>query len=337
MRDLAKAGEHDWVDRAWLQIGLIEESGGRFTEAVEAFATLEKVAPRSALRPEARLHRALALARLNRSEESETLLTALAIDISEPVGAKAALELATIQLEHDRHEVALKTLDEALKRFPKSSLAPALQFRSGESLLKLNRLAEAQARFLHMVEVFPNDPLADDAINRAAQCALKRNDPATARRLAGSFVARFPRSPLRSEVRLIEARAASAAGTPKEAVAILESLLAPPDGSAKVPSQTVPPSLIHSARYDLALAYRASGQKDKSEAVLSSLVKLTNDPVALMLSSCSVRHTSKREISPKPNPRAQAISPPSPKVTWPISRWLKWPRLNWGWAVLTMP
>ena len=77
----------------------------------------------------------------------------------------------------------------------------------------------------------------------------------------------------------MEARAASAEGTPTEAVAILESLLAPPDGSAKGPSQTLPPSLIHPARYELALAYRASGQKDKSEAVLSSLVKLTNDPV----------------------------------------------------------
>ncbi len=97
--------------------------------------------------------------------------------------------------------------------------------------------------------------------------------------MAGSFAARFPQSPLRTEVRLIEARAASAEGTPTEAVAILESLLTPRDGSAKGPSQTLPPSLIHSARYELALAYRASGQKAKSEAVLSSLVKLTNDPV----------------------------------------------------------
>ena len=130
-----------------------------------------------------------------------------------------------------------------------------------------------------MVDVFPNDPLADDAISRAAQCALERNDPATARRLAASFAARFPKSALRTEVRLIEAHAASAEGAPKDAVAILESLLAPRDGSAEGPSQTLPPSLIHSARYELALAYRASGQKAQSEAVLSSLVKLTNDPV----------------------------------------------------------
>ena len=280
LRDLAKDGETEWVDRAWLQIGLIEKSDGRFAEAVEAFASLEKAAPGSALRPEARLHRALALAQLARLDEAETLLNVLANDASEPLGAKAALELATIQLEHNQHEAALKILDEALKRFPKSPAAPALQFRSGESLLKLNRLADAQARFLRVVEVFPNDPLADDAINRAAQCALERNDPATARRLAGSFATRFPQSPLRAEVRLMEARAASSERKPKEAVAILESLLPLQDRSAQRPSSTLPPAMSRAARYELALAYRATGQKAQSEAILSSLVKGTNDPVA---------------------------------------------------------
>jgi len=280
LRDLAKDGEPEWVDRSWLQIGLIQKSAGQFAEAVEAFASLEKAAPRSALRPEARLHRALALARLDRLDEAETLLKTLANDTSEPLGANAALELATIKLEHDQLEAALKTLDEALKRFPKSPLALALQFRSAEALRKLNRLAEAQTRFLRVVELDPNDPWADDALDRAAQCALERDDPATARRLAGTFATRFPQSPLRAEVRLIEARAASSEGKPKEAVAILESLLEPHDRSAKGPSQTLPPSLSQAARYELAVAYRAVGQKAQSEAILSSLVKGTNDPVA---------------------------------------------------------
>jgi cellulose synthase operon protein C len=280
LRDLAKDGAPEWVDRSWLQIGLIQKSAGQFAEAVAAFASLEKAAPRSALRSEARLHRALALARLDRLVEAETLLTTLANDASEPLGAKAALELATIKLEHDQLEVALKIVDEALRRFPKSPLALALQFRSAEALRKLNRLAEAQARFLRVVEVDPNDPWADDALDRAAQCALERDDPATARRLAGSFATRFPQSPLRAEVRLIEARAASSEGKPKEAVAILESLLEPNDRSAKAPSQTLPPWLSRAARYELALAYRALGQKARSEAILSSLVKGTNDPVA---------------------------------------------------------
>lgn len=280
LRDLVNGADPDWVGRSWLQIGLIQKSAGRFAEAVDAFTVLEKAAPGSALRPEARLHRALALARLDRLDEAETLLKALANDASEPMGAKAALELATIKLEHDQGEAALKTLDEAIKRFPKSPVALALQFRSAEALRKLNRLVEAQARFLRAVEVDPNDPWADDALNRAAQCALERDDPATARRLAGTFATRFPNSPLKNEVRLIDARAASSEGKPKEAVAILESLLKPDDRSANAPSQPLPPSLSQAARYELALAYRALGQKARSETILSGLVKATNDPIA---------------------------------------------------------
>jgi TolA-binding protein len=280
LRDLAKDGEPEWVDRSWLQIGLIQESAGRFAEAAEAFASLERAAPRSALRSEAWLHRALALARLDRLDEAETFLKTLANDASEPLGATAALELATIKLEHNQLEAALKNLDEALKRFPKPPVALAMQFRSAEALRKLNRLAEAQTRFLRVVEADPNDPWADDALDQAAQCALEREDPATARRLAGTFATRFPKSPLRAEVRLVEARAASSEGKPKDAIAILESLLEPNDRSAQAPSQTLPPSLSRAARYDLALAYRAMGQRARSEAILSSLVKGTNDPVA---------------------------------------------------------
>jgi cellulose synthase operon protein C len=280
LRDLVKGGDPEWVDRSWLQIGLIQKSAGQLAEAVAAFVSLEKAAPGSALRPEARLNRALALAGLGKLDQAETLLKALANDTAEPLGAKAALELATIELDHDQLGAALKTLDEAIARFPKSPLALALQFRSAEALRKLNRLVEAQARFLRVVEVDPSDPWADDALDRAAQCALERDDAATARRLAATFATRFPQSPLKNEVRLIDARAASSQGKPKEAVAILESLLERDDRSAKALSQPLSASLSQAVRYELALAYRETGQKAESEAILSGLVKATNDPVA---------------------------------------------------------
>jgi len=225
LQELARKGGPDWVDRAWLQIGLIRKSAGQFAEAVEALGALERAAPRSALKSEAQLHRALALVRLDRAGEAETLLRVLAGNVSDPVGPRAALELATIELEHNHADAALNTLDEAMKRFPKSNVAPALLFRSAEALQKQNRLAEAQARFLNVLESDPQDPWADDAMQRAAQTALDRGDSATARRLAGGFAGQFPRSPLRAEVRLIEARAAALQGNPKEAVTILESLL----------------------------------------------------------------------------------------------------------------
>jgi len=283
LQDLARNGGPDWVDRAWLQIGLTRKSAGQFAEAVVALIALERAAPRSALKSEAQIQRALALVRLDRSGEAETLLQALAGNASEPLGPRAALELATVQLEHSHPEAALTTLDEAMKRFPKSTLAPALLFRSAEALQKRNRLAEAEARFLRVVQADPQDPWADDALQRAAQSALDRGDPATARRLADSFAGQFPRSPLRAEVRLIEARAAALAGNPKEAVAILESLLDPRVDNSKVkgpaPSPP-PPALAQAARYDLALAYRTLGQAARAEAILAELAKGSSGPIA---------------------------------------------------------
>jgi len=281
LQDLTRNGGPDWVDRAWLQIGLIRKSAGQFAEAVAALTALEHAAPQSALRSEAQLQRALALVRLDRSGEAETLLQALAGNASEPLGPRAALELATIELEQNHPEAALTTLDEAMKRFPKTTVAPALLFRSAEALQKRNRLAEAEARFLRVVEADPQDPWADNAMQRAAQSALDRGDFATARRLAGRFAGQFSRSPLRAEVRLIEARAAALAGNPKEAVAILESLLEPhvdrTNGNA--PAATPPPALAEAARYDLALAYRTLGQSARAEAILTGLAKGSSGPI----------------------------------------------------------
>src|SRR5262249_2483106 len=151
----------------------------------------------------------------------EALWRAMASDPAEPMGADAALELATIELEHNRPQAALATLEGAIARFPRSALLAALRFRSAEALRKLGRPAEAEARFLRVVADFPDDSWADDALERAAQMAIDRGDPATARRLAGQFAGRFPRSPLLPEVRLIEARAAAMAGEPRAAVALL--------------------------------------------------------------------------------------------------------------------
>ncbi len=57
MRELIKQGNPEWIDRAWLQIGLIRKSASQWGEAVDAFATLERVAPQSPLRGEAQFQR----------------------------------------------------------------------------------------------------------------------------------------------------------------------------------------------------------------------------------------------------------------------------------------
>ncbi len=201
LQELVTAAEPDWVDRAWLQIGLIRSAAGQYAGAVEAFSTLERVAPKSPFLHQARLQRALALARLERADESDAILRTLASDPGSSAGAQAALELATSELKRDRALAALATIEEALKRFPKSPAVPAFHFRLAEALQKQNRLQEARARFLRVVELDPKDPWADDALERAAQLSVDLGEPAEARRLADAFLAKFPESPLRGDVR----------------------------------------------------------------------------------------------------------------------------------------
>jgi TolA-binding protein len=294
--ELAKKGSPEWVDRCWLQIGLIRESAGRLAESVEAMSALERVAPKSPLIPEARLHRAVALAGLGRAGEALELLRPLAAIGPESVSPRAALELATMQLAARQSQEAANTLENALKRYPKSLDAAALEYRLAEALRKLNRPKEAEAHFLKVAEGFPDDAWADDAMLGAARSALERGDSATARRLAGVFAARFRQSPLRSEMRLVEARAASLSGQPKDAVAILESLVGPEATSkpeagradegakkgaapANAAAPALTPSLAAAARYDLALAYRSVGRVAEADAILAKLAKAQAGPI----------------------------------------------------------
>src|SRR5262249_20228664 len=152
-------------------------------------------------------------------------------------------------------------------------LQPALLFRSAEALRKLNRLVEAQAQFLRVVETAPEDPWADDALFRAAGTALDRKDAASARRLAGQVGTKFPKSPLRGEGRRAEARAAAMAGDHKVAAGLLEAILKPPDAAAGRSAPPLPPAVAQDARYELALAYRALGRSADAENVFAQLAK----------------------------------------------------------------
>ncbi len=176
----------------------------------------------------------------------------------------------------------MTTLELGLKRFPKSPLLPALNFRVAEVLEKQNHLEDAQARYERMAESSPNDPWADDALERAARAALDRGDSAGARRLAGTFATRFPQSNLKADVRLIEARAAAQDGKHDEAVAILKSLIAPTtdaDATNK-PAAALPPGLSQAARYELALSYRALGQTALADPILAGLAREATGPVS---------------------------------------------------------
>ena len=281
LTELAGGGGSDWIDRAWFQIGKIQSGAGRHAEAVRSLEALERAVPRSPMRDEARLVRAESLAQIDRAAEAETLLEPLAAQAAQPIAQQSALALATIQLERARPDAALATLDRALERFPQSALAPALLFRSAEALQKLNRPREARDRFLEVARANPPDPAADQAVMRAAQLALEAGDHAAARTLAQSFARRFPESPLQADIRLIEARSLLASGQPRDAIAILESVLGIA-GAGRPQQRTGANALSDAARaaasYDLARAYRSAGQADRADAMLASLARSTTSP-----------------------------------------------------------
>jgi TolA-binding protein len=281
LRELARQGGPEWVDRAWLQIGSIELAAGRPAEAVEALTSLERAVPDSPLKGEARIRRARAQDRLGHVDEATRLLRELAADPANPLAPQASLELATIELEHDHAAAALAAVEAVLTRGTRSPLRPALLFRSAEALRKLNRLDEAQGQFLRLVETSPDDPWADDALLRAAGTALDRKDAAAARRLAVQLAAKFPKSSLRGEARLVEARAAALAGDHKAAAGLLEALLNPPAALAGQSAPPLPPAVAQDARYELALAYRSLGRSADAEKVLAKLAEEPGGPVAV--------------------------------------------------------
>src|SRR5208337_4515018 len=152
LSELAGHGSSDWIDRALLQLGKTQLSGGRYGAAVESLETLDRVAPRSGLKAEGHLFRAEALARLDRTEEAEKLLKPLVDEGAETLAPRAALALATLELEHGHADLALSTVNEAAMHFPQSPLVPAFLFRSAEALVKQKRTDEARKRFLKVAE-----------------------------------------------------------------------------------------------------------------------------------------------------------------------------------------
>ena len=268
---LARGGGPDWSDKAWFQVGRIQAEKGRFAEAVEAFETLERAAPRGAQVAEARQNRAEALIRLGRRDEAEPLLRPLVADAAQPLAARAAFALVTSLLDRGEAAEALTVCDEALPRLGKDPAAPALLFRSAEAAQKLGQADAARARFLRVAEADPNDPWADDAALRAARLALEARDHAAARGVAATFATRFPQSPLRADARLIESRAALSANRPKDAIAILTASLAEDKPS---------PATEQVQRYYLGLAFRADGQSARAAEILDSLARSPSAPVA---------------------------------------------------------
>ena len=136
----------------------------------------------------------------------------LAADAPAASSARAALELATIELERNQPDAALTTLESALKRFPESPLLPAMHFRLAEVFRSKTIWRKPRRNSNGWSRPIPTIPGPTTRSSEPPRRRSTAGDLKEARRLAGTFEAAISQSPLRFEVRLIEARAAALEG-----------------------------------------------------------------------------------------------------------------------------
>lgn len=256
---IVQGGDPDWANKARSQLGMAQMAAGQPRQAITTFEALERSAPQGPLANEARLHRAEALARLERTDEAEALLRPLAA-LPDGIAPRASYALAGLLLKGKPTD-ALAVCDAALERFAGSPYEPMLLYQSAEAAVGAGKPDDARARFLKVADGFPKDAWADDAFLRAAELARKGGDLKTARALAASFPERFPQSPRRNQARLIEAQAALGEKDAKAAVALLEPLFA---------DQALAPVLEEPVRLALGMAYREAGDEEKARQVLQA-------------------------------------------------------------------
>ena len=199
LNEIVKKASPEWVDRCWLQIGLIQESAGRLPEAVEAFSTLERVAPRvpSGKRGSFTAGWGCGAWPLGRSGGTVAATGCKGAGIA---CTSRRLELATIELASKRPDEAVSTIRVALERYPKCPAAPALQFRWAEALKGRSGRRKPRRGSSRWPRNFrttrgPTTPCF------VRPSRAPRGDSTSARKLAEAFRARFHESALRHEWR----------------------------------------------------------------------------------------------------------------------------------------
>ena len=125
LKRLAETGGVEWRDRGWYQIGRGLLIANRPEAAIEAFETLERIAPKSRLLTTARLDKATALLKLERYDQAAAAIAALTDDPSANVTARAWNLKGRILQAQGKLEPALAIFEGATVRFGQTPFAPS--------------------------------------------------------------------------------------------------------------------------------------------------------------------------------------------------------------------
>ncbi|REK29952.1 MAG: tetratricopeptide repeat protein [Planctomycetota bacterium] len=179
-----------------------------------------------------------------------------------PLAAEATLRLGVLLYERDK----LESADEALARFDDQlagrPLANQARYWRGMIALRQGQLDEATTHFDTALNAEPNGPWADDALLGKLRVAAAAGDGESIQALSTSFHERFPQSPLTDEALDVALRFRQSQQDYDGVVALLRP---------RIDRGTADDRKLDPRRFQLAMAYIASGELDNGLALLDTL------------------------------------------------------------------
>ncbi len=197
----------------------LQYSQGRYEEALDGFAKLEKDYPTFARMAQAKLGRGWTLLKMQRWDESVAVFDSIATNRQYGAESQYWAGLA-LKAKKDWGAASRKFLIAATK-FPKNELTPALRYHAGDCLLQTGDVAGAKKMFAASLADAEGKPWQDYAAIGLIQTALAEKDFATADAAAEKFATDRPKSPLRFDAQRLAARSLLEQKRASEAVATL--------------------------------------------------------------------------------------------------------------------
>ena len=186
-QEIAKA-KGPFQDFATLRLGQCQMQLQQYDEAAKSLANFSKSFPKSTYLAMAQLTAGRSYYQLGKYAEAANELQSVASS-DDPVASEASYWLGRSQLEAEKPDDALKTLESAVGRFKEGEFASYLQLARIDALYeKPDRRAETAKLYQDFVKSHNDHPLASQAQYMAALSALGQQDFATAKTMSEAFL-----------------------------------------------------------------------------------------------------------------------------------------------------
>jgi tetratricopeptide (TPR) repeat protein len=165
----------EWLLRARYYLAWCRAEMGECEDALNRFRDFAALCPDTDLAMEARLAVGDCMRRLKRYEDAFAAYGRVMAEAKGELSVSAAFGMGIAALEANQYRRAAVGFGEALRRGPRSALAPKILWYRAECLNTLGDKAAARACLSQIVTEFPNDTLYSPAFERIGE--LLRREP----------------------------------------------------------------------------------------------------------------------------------------------------------------